>query len=657
MNLTNPNINSIKFGKATTYTMIVFVVFVFIGGLLTSLFYPDVQTVERDYGYEINNMSVVVDIDENNSLSISETINVDLLELSHGIYRYLPIRQTVELQDINNNDIKRSYRVNYSNISSSQLYDSYTENDNLVIMLGSDILSTGEKTYTLSYEVSLGNDRIDSMDMFYYNVIAYCFTAPIDNSQVTVNFPKPSTATEISLYLGDYGTNDEIVIPINQTVISGNTTATYTDTSITFSTTDTIDVGQGVTIYTPLEQGYFDVPIYSTYDYLLLILCVAILIIISWIYIKRNNFSKPVPVVEFDLPKGINSAEAGYIIDQKTDSKDIASLIIYWANNGYLSVTKQDKDSDEMLVKLKDADSKMKNFEKKIFNKIFESSEKVFLEDLSYKLSDEVKLAKIEIETTHKETNFNSKTIWGRCGIALLSAILLGLVSLKTLWFGGAPTVGIIIGAVIALGWLVVGIILSSARDREFSNSNFIKSTLKIIIPLSITLLIVGYNILFFDITADLFFLRIIASIIAVIGIMFINNINIRTDAGNRIAGSLIGLRTFIEVAEKDRLEMLVHDDPTAFYRILPYAYVLGVSDTWINKFASIALEAPDWYNSNFSLTPYLLMGALTTNLSRLQNVITSPPVNTNTGSPFGGGFGGGGFGGGGFGGGGGGRW
>lgn len=245
----------------------------------------------------------------------------------------------------------------------------------------------------------------------------------------------------------------------------------------------------------------------------------------------------------------------------------------------------------------------------------------------------------------------------GRCGIALLSAILLGVVCLKTLWFGGAPTVGIIIGAVIAFGWLVVSIILSSARDREFSNSQFIKSTLKIIIPLSITLLIVSYNILFFDITADLFFLRIIASIIAVIGIMFINNINIRTDAGNRIAGSLIGLRTFIEVAEKDRLEMLVLDDPTAFYRILPYAYVLGVSDTWINKFANIALEVPDWYNSNISLTPYLLMGALTTNLTRLQNVITSPPVNTNTGSPFGGGFGGGGFGGGGFGGGGGGRW
>ena len=34
------------------------------------------------------------------------------------------------------------------------------------------------------------------------------------------------------------------------------------------------------------------------------------------------------------------------------------------------------------------------------------------------------------------------------------------------------------------------------------------------------------------------------------------------------------------------------------FYNILPYAYVLGVSDKWIKKFESISLQAPSWYDS-----------------------------------------------------------
>ena len=47
---------------------------------------------------------------------------------------------------------------------------------------------------------------------------------------------------------------------------------------------------------------------------------------------------------------------------------------------------------------------------------------------------------------------------------------------------------------------------------------------------------------------------------------------------------------------EKDKLEMLVNDNPNYFFDILPYAYVLGVSDIWSKKFESIAIAPPTWY-------------------------------------------------------------
>ena len=39
-------------------------------------------------------------------------------------------------------------------------------------------------------------------------------------------------------------------------------------------------------------------------------------------------------------------------------------------------------------------------------------------------------------------------------------------------------------------------------------------------------------------------------------------------------------------------------DNPEYFYNILPYAYVLGVSDKWMKKFEGITMEAPHWYYS-----------------------------------------------------------
>ena len=43
----------------------------------------------------------------------------------------------------------------------------------------------------------------------------------------------------------------------------------------------------------------------------------------------------------------------------------------------------------------------------------------------------------------------------------------------------------------------------------------------------------------------------------------------------------------------------MVLENPSYFYDILPFTYVLGVSDKWIKKFEAISLQAPTWYNSS----------------------------------------------------------
>ena len=114
--------------------------------------------------------------------------------------------------------------------------------------------------------------------------------------------------------------------------------------------------------------------------------------------------------------------------------------------------------------------------------------------------------------------------------------------------------------------------------------------------------------------------------------------------------GKIQGFRTFLETAEKDRLEALVVQNPTYFYDILPYTYILGVSDTWIKKFESITVTPPSWYDNPKGFTSYRFGVFMTTTMSSVQRTMASSPRRSSSGGSrsSGGGFSGGGSGGGG---------
>jgi uncharacterized membrane protein len=108
-------------------------------------------------------------------------------------------------------------------------------------------------------------------------------------------------------------------------------------------------------------------------------------------------------------------------------------------------------------------------------------------------------------------------------------------------------------------------------------------------------------------------------------------------------------------LAERDRLVALVEQDPKYFYNILPYAWVLNVSDKWAKKFESIAIQPPDWYYGHTGIFhPVIFMNDLNHSMNVMQTTMASSPSSSGGG---GSGFSGGGFSGGGGGGGGGGSW
>ena len=127
-----------------------------------------------------------------------------------------------------------------------------------------------------------------------------------------------------------------------------------------------------------------------------------------------------------------------------------------------------------------------------------------------------------------------------------------------------------------------------------------------------------------------------------------------RTKYGNEILGKIRGFKNFLETVEKDKLEALVEEHPTYFYDILPYTYVLGISDKWIKKFESISIVAPTWYagNGDFNLNSF--SSFINDTMSSAESSMSSSPSSSSGSS---GGSSGGGSSGGGSGGGGGGSW
>ena len=106
--------------------------------------------------------------------------------------------------------------------------------------------------------------------------------------------------------------------------------------------------------------------------------------------------------------------------------------------------------------------------------------------------------------------------------------------------------------------------------------------------------------------------------------------------------GRINGFKSFLENAEKPRLEQLVMENPEYFYDILPYTYVLGVSSLWMKKFEDIALEAPSWYCGYEHFDNHSFNAFMASTYSSISTAMSSSPDSSGSGGGSSGGGSGG---------------
>ena len=124
-----------------------------------------------------------------------------------------------------------------------------------------------------------------------------------------------------------------------------------------------------------------------------------------------------------------------------------------------------------------------------------------------------------------------------------------------------------------------------------------------------------------------------------------------RTMHGARTHAWLRGFEEFLQRVEKDRLERMA-EGPATFEKYLPYAMAFGVEKNWAQAFEGMATTPPDWYHSRhggpFRTNVFVAdLGRMTRTAG---SAMTSAPRSSGSSgsSGFSGGSSGGGFGGGG---------
>lgn len=194
------------------------------------------------------------------------------------------------------------------------------------------------------------------------------------------------------------------------------------------------------------------------------------------------------------------------------------------------------------------------------------------------------------------------------------------------------------------------------ALKRDYLNRYFLKNTLKLLptFLVSIAMVVVVAVLGAFTPMAIVVFVLTFA-----VHALFIGLMRAPTQRGRQLMDKLEGFKLYLEVAEKDDLNLRNPPDltPALFERYLPFAIALGVEQEWAEQFADVfarlATEQgvayrPHWYHGNFDSHR---LGNFSSDVGRgFASAISSAstPPGSSSGGGGGGSSGGGGGGGGG---------
>ena len=489
-----------------------------------------------------------------------------------------------------------------------------------------------QDTYTFDISYKIRPSSVHQSKTIRWELVDFSDDAKTLNYRVKINFPfdVPFYQWVVGRYNDNYGQDDFFE-------------TTTTSNSIEFVGSRMMTKADRFEIKIEVNNNLFSRPLSMS-----VIISVGISVILSliFIFLRLTTFSKKkiIPVVEFYPPDGINSVEAGYLIDDKLQNTDISSIIFYWASKGYLRIKEEEKNKFQLIRLIEPVH--VSEYEENLFDNMFNcgDGEAVMTDELSGTFYVYLNSAKKTILKKYKSGQYE---IWDSSfSIMKILATIAAIIPLIAIFASLDALLGPI-GEILRVSVfltpffpLIVVFIIKMIRNPQGKDS----VSLMICIMFTVAIFLLPISIMLPSFPLEIIITCIISIVCIIVMTICARGFKKRTTYGNDILGRLHGFKEFIKTAEKERIEMLLESDPEYYYHILPYANVLGVTKIWQKKFEHITMEPPSWYDSTMPYTHQSFMK----DFSRASNsfaLSSTPPVRSysSSGGSSGSGYSGGG--------------
>lgn len=519
------------------------------------------------------------------------------------------------------------------------------------------LLKPGLYHYAITYITGHQLGFFEAYDELYWNVTGNDWTLPIERAKAIVRIPEGGAILQKAAYTGPQGARGKDFVIDSET-----------DTSIRFSTTRSLNPGEGFTVAVAWPKGLVPEPtkaekgvdfIKTQTPLIISVVGIALLLMyymVAWFKVGRDP-ERGTIIPRFQPPKGFTPAAARYVLRMGYDDKAMAAAIVNMAVKGYMKIVEDGK-KEFTLVRVSNDSSALSPREKKIADNLFGSSDRIVLKNKNHaKIGKAVKALKAGLKVDFEKMYFVKNWRYFIPGV-IINLLILAAIAFSALERPEVVFIGLwltmwTIGCT-GLFFFVKNAWKAAWRGNISAKGSAVGVTL-FAVPFFLGE-VLGISIFAYQTSIGAV---IVLLTMALLNLIFYHLLKAPTLLGRRIMDQLEGFKQYLSKAEAHRLGILHRPEntPELFEKYLPYALALDVEHAWSEQFSDVLAAAgkdgqvysPAWY-SGTSFMDIGSSGFASTLGSAFSGAIASSATapGSSSGSGGGGSSGGGGGGGGG---------
>jgi uncharacterized membrane protein YgcG len=541
----------------------------------------------------IKRFDAAIRVEPDGGIQVTETIVAQFTGSWNGIYRTIPVKYRTA-QGLNwtlgldilgaTDDAGRSLKV-----------EAGRERHYLKLRIWVPGAENATRTVVLQYRATNALRFFDEHDELYWNVTGDEWDVPIEAATAQIELPPGTEGVRAIAFNGVYGSRAQ------------DASVETSGTAVRIAMPHALGFHEGLTAVVGWNKGVVAEPtavartvgVFASNWPLGIPVVVFIGMFLLWQRSGKDPRPRPV-AVQYKPPKDMTPAEAGTLLDNDVDMRDITATLVDLGVRGYLRFEERDdpkffglfSEREYVIHRLQPTDAA---------NGLAEH-ERLVLAGIFSRRGTSVELSQLEDEFYTELPGIRS-SIFNR--LKRHGFYRARPDRVRKNW----AIASVVVGGLLAIGGGVLA-----------------QRVLMTQVPFVVAGVLAGVIVLVFS--------RIMPA---------------RTQSGARALEHVLGFEEFQRRVDSEHLKRVIVGHPEMFDQYLPFAMAFGLEKKWARAFEGIYTERPRWYTgtSGSDFSPSRLSNSLSSFSSRAGSTLSSSP-RSSSGSGFGGGGGSGGGGGGG---------